>query len=315
MTANQYTVRSTIFSSVCFAALLSAALPAKALVLTYGGEANWDNSATTGNVNQVRPLQLPRTGAAVPNARNFIFDRLDAPDVPGHSRGNPVWTPVGQFGSTNPYEPPSTSVPLGPYSQRFDYSLSAADQSTDSPYGTIYTWNNSVNLLRFGDFYLAGDCLFCGADKVVSITNLPAIGGTASYVPLESCQSEGVFFNFFENTFVSPVFNIRFGSSGITGTMKFSAEYRRQIGEGICGTSSSAGGGEIILEIPDDQLAPTRVPEPTALSLLLAAFGGLWLLRRGAIASIRADRIDTRVSENPSLRRGTGDLAALRTLR
>ncbi|MCX7211441.1 MAG: hypothetical protein NTW53_01900 [Burkholderiales bacterium] len=299
MTANRSKSRSTILSSVCFAALLSVALPAKALVLTYNSWApDWDTSAATGNPNQTRSLPLPKDGGAISGTMSAIFIALDKHFAGTGNNGNPVWTPVGQFGSDSLWLRPTNSVPLGPYSQRFDYTLPyAADQSTSVP---THTWNNTFRLERIGSFYLdnsngstyldnyAGwdwkNCIFCGPDNLVSFTDTPFFNGTASYVGTSylpeyiNCVAVGYCIGAYTTKYESSAINIKFGSSGITGTMKFSTELNEYMYAN--GNGGFNAGGQIILEIPDGQTG--AVPAPAALSLLLTGLGILGLQRRRA---------------------------------
>jgi hypothetical protein len=280
MVTNRPGVRSAILSSVCFAALLSAALPAKALVLTYDmsigpGSGSFDKSAATGNPNQARPMQLPITGGANgPNARNFIF-QLGTADSAGPGLGSPIWTPVNQYGSDSN----AVSVALDPGQQRFDYTFDAADDTSGAP--DIYKWNNTFKLISFGTFYLDGACNFCGADKPVSILDtLPAYSGSArreadGKVDVDP-GNNGKPFYLAGNFYDSNVFNIRFGSTDITGTLQFNANSATLYTWAQGGHQVSWG--QVVLNINEDTSVPIDLP-PTTM-LLAAGLAGIGIQRR-----------------------------------
>ena len=273
--------------SACLAALLSAALPAKALVLTYGagapntgGGGLFDKSEATGNPNQSRPMQLPRTGQASQlSARNFIFDGLRTTDSAGPGLGSPIWTPVNQYGPENNSPNNPVSALLGPYMQRFDYTFDAADDTSGAP--DRYKWNNTFKLISFGTFYLDGACSFCGADKPVSILEtLPAYSGSARYEAngqIDASDPWGSGSNFYlaGNFYDSNVFNIRFGSTDITGTLQFKATSATVFTDS---GGNQISWGQIFLNINESATVPIDLPSTTVL--LAAGIAGIIGIQR-----------------------------------
>lgn len=254
----------------------------------YAGASSFDQTAATGNPNQSRPLQLPLTGSGTTGVRNFVFNTLQTRDVAGPSFASPVWTPIGQYGPANdPSGVPQQSALLGAGQQRFDYSFDAADDLSAAP--DVLRWADTFRLVGFGAFYLQGDCAFCGPDKPVQLVqSLSALNGSARY------EKNGVIdavpgnngTPFFEagNFYDSDVFDVTFGTSGITGTLQFSAT--------TATVFSTAGGqrsswGRIILGV--NESPASTVPEPASALLLMVGFAGLWLT-----SSCRLQRINPR---------------------
>jgi len=191
--------------------VLASAQAASALTFTYS-----TTSATyVPNPNSLlntRPIQLsptggPMTTGSLDNRRNFIYTSLVGSDL---STGN--WIPVVQ----------STTAAN---SQRFDYYFPNASSSGTFPGGsgtaTVHNWNNNLNL-DFGSFYLDGSCSFCGSANAVSIISATNTG-TAQFIGEADTSTVGNSNGGSQNEITSSIYNIMFGTSGITGTLQYTA--------------------------------------------------------------------------------------------
>ena len=239
---------ASLAGSGFFALLLSSAAAAQATTITYSS-----NSATyVPNPNSTvntRPLQLNSTGNPMAVTRNYIFTGLNTDPLAGN------WVPSGQAG-------PAGDLASG--EQRFDYLLGSATASLPVPGPpTENLWVDKANL-SFGSFYLDGSCLFCGSANKVTITS----ASNTAQAQYKGADPNGNSGN--QNSLVSDIYNITFGASGYTGTLRYTAATDVTFGSPDIQLSR----GTITLEI----FAP--VPAPLPLFGAGAAFGMSRQLRR-----------------------------------
>ena len=235
--------------------ILSTTQAAGAITLTYTATKATYVPVPNATAN-TRPLQLPATGAAINTTRNFIYQELFGNYAPA---GN--WVPISQLG-------PGSPGPLVTGEQRFDYSAGPATSVNAGP-PQHNIWNNNLNL-TFGSFYLDGSCDFCGLSNAVSIINASPTG-QAEYIGEAPDKTAGN-----QNMLTSSIYNIVFGSSGKTGTLKFEAYTR--ITNGVPpALRSELSGGVITLNVDEPLLA---VPSPLPILGAGTALGFSRRLRR-----------------------------------
>lgn len=247
---------SKLMAGAGFSALiLGTAQAASAITLTYTASKATYVPVPNVTVN-TRPLQLPATGAAINTTRNFIYQDLIGDYAPAGA-----WVPVSQLG-------PGSTGPLRSGEQRFDYSAGAATSVNPGP-PQNNIWNDNLNL-TFGSFYLDGTCEFCGEANAVSVISASPTG-VAQFLGEAPDQTAGN-----QNKLNSSLYNIVFGSSGKTGTLRFEAY--TDITNGVPpALRSENSGGRIIINL-DDPIAPA--PSPLPILGAGAAFGYSRRLRR-----------------------------------
>jgi microcystin-dependent protein len=160
-----------------------------------------------------RPVQLSPSGTAMntgvtPNRRNCIFSGLTCSD------STVTWQPVGQdYNGTCSYNgSPQPIAANAINAQRFDYYFGAGVSSG----ANTFAWSNAFELI-FGSFYLVGPYSICGAANAVAVIN--AINtGSGQIIATAPNGGTGS-----QNTITSSTYNIVFGASGITGTLRFTA--------------------------------------------------------------------------------------------
>ena len=232
--------------------ILASVQAASAITITYS-----TNSATNDPIPEAlanpRPLQLSPGGTAmtVPS-RNFIYQSLVGNYAPAGA-----WTPVGQSLATLAGE------------QRFDYTFPNATSTNSGP-PQVNDWINNLTL-SFGSFYLGttGSCSFCGPLNPVSVIN-SALTGTAKYIGESPTSTSGN-----QNTLTSGIYNIVFGTSGIPGTLQYTA-----FTNVTTNPFEQKSGGSIIINVNDPNPPTTAVPGPLPVLGAGAAFGYSRRLRR-----------------------------------
>lgn len=253
------TMRQSISKLIAGAGLTALALgsaqAAGATTITYStAKATFVSNNPLSNT---RPLQMSASGSGISTARNFIYQDLVGDYAPAGD-----WEPISQLG-------PGSTGPLSTGEQRFDYSYGPATSINAGP-PQDNKWNNNLNL-SFGSFYLNGTCDFCGSANAVSLINASPTG-QAEFLGIATDGTPGN-----QNTLTSSLYNIVFGASGKTGTLKYEAYTNIINGEPGSVQRSETSGGRIIINVFD---APTSVPAPLPIFGAGAAFGYTRRLRR-----------------------------------
>jgi hypothetical protein len=243
--------------------ILASAQAASAITITYS-----TNSATNDPIPDAlanpRPLQLSPGGTAMTvDFRNFIYQSLVGDYAPAGA-----WTPVGQSFATLAGE------------QRFDYTFpNATSSSTGGTSGsaTVHDWNNNLTL-NFGPFYLDGTCNFCGSSNTVNLIN-STLTGTAKYIGESPTSTAGNSISGNQNTLTSGIYDIVFGTSGIPGTLQYTA-----FTNVTTNPFEQKSGGSIIINVNDPNPPTTAVPGTLPVLGAGAAFGYSRRLRRRILA-------------------------------
>ena len=243
--------------------ILASAQAASAITITYS-----TNSATNDPIPDAlanpRPLQLSPGGTAMTvDFRNFIYQSLVGDYAPAGA-----WTPVGQSFATLAGE------------QRFDYTFpNATSSSTGGTSGsaTVHDWNNNLTL-NFGSFYLDGTCNFCGSSNTVNLIN-STLTGTAKYIGESPTSTAGNSISGNQNTLTSGIYDIVFGTSGIPGTLQYTA-----FTNVTTNPFEQKSGGSIIINVNDPNPPTTAVPGTLPVLGAGAAFGYSRRLRRRILA-------------------------------